>query len=72
MKTPQNAKSGKPLPPGAHRVPGSDYADKIKGAVRPTPVQIGENFAASPKGGAPLVVGHRGVMVADNRTRTSR
>jgi hypothetical protein len=62
------------LPPGAHSagVPGTKANAALKGAPVPKPVQIDERFLADSRGGAPLVVGKRGIEVRDNRTKTSR
>jgi hypothetical protein len=64
--------TNKPLPPGAHNVPGSARYQAMQGAPRPKPVTIDRSFVADPRGGPELVVGKRHIEVKDNRTRTTR
>jgi hypothetical protein len=77
MKTPAKppkaaAKSGPPLPPGAHTAVGSAAYRKAQGAVRPSPVMIDKSFVSSPLGSKELVVGKRHIEARDNRTRSPR
>jgi hypothetical protein len=75
MKTPPKhpaPKGGVPLSDGAKKVPGSAYEARLKNAPRPAPVTIDRSFIADPRGSAPLVVGHRRVAVADNRSKVNR
>jgi hypothetical protein len=73
MKTP-TSKGGQPLPKGAHSsgVPGTAAHRALQGAKRPAPVTIDDRFVASPKGGAPLVIGKGHVEVAGNRSKNAR
>jgi hypothetical protein len=75
MKTPPKqpvAKGGVPLPMGAHHVPGSAAYRKLQGAPHPGEVQIGRDFVASPKGGAPLVIGQKHIRVEGDKPRPPR
>jgi hypothetical protein len=49
--------SSKALPPGAYNTPGSKREAQLKGAPKPTRVEIGKEFVSNPKGGKPLVLG---------------
>jgi hypothetical protein len=62
----------KPLPPGAHNVPGSDSYRRLQGAPRTPPKVIDKNFLSSPKGGPEMVAGKAHIEAKDNRTRSPR
>jgi hypothetical protein len=61
-----------PTPEGAKNVPGSRNYRALQGAPHPGEVQIGRDFVASPKGGAPLVIGKRHVRVEGDKPREQR
>ena len=66
------AKGGVPLSEGARKVPGSVYEAKLKGAPKSSPVEIGRDFIADPRGGAPLVIGKGHVHIAGDKHREKR
>jgi hypothetical protein len=74
MKTPKQpvAKGGVPLPAGSHNVPGSRAYRALQGAPHPGEVQIGRNFVADPRGGAPLVIGKKHIRVEGDKPRDPR
>jgi hypothetical protein len=70
-KSPKAAKSA-PLPPGAHRVPGSAFYRKSQGQKVSPPVVLDKSFVSDPRGGPEKVIGRSAVHVKDNRTVSKR
>jgi hypothetical protein len=66
MKTPTKqpvARGGVLLSEGAKNVPGSSRYRALQKAPYPGSVEIGKDFASSPKGGPELVIGKRHIHV---------
>jgi hypothetical protein len=70
--TKSQAKGGVPLSDGARKVPGSAYEASMKGAPKSKPVEIGRDFVADPRGGAPLAIGKGHVHIKGDKHREHR